>query len=363
MNDFSLLVKPSGADCNLACEYCFYRPAGKLHATAHPRMAKSTLRRMLETYLALPLAHPAVAFQGGEPLLAGEEFFREAAAIAARLGRQVDFSVQTNGTLITPSLAEFFAAEGWLAGVSVDGPAALHDRFRRDFVGAGSHAAVRRGLDRLREAGADYNLLTLVTIANADAPEAVYRHLRDDLGGNFLQFVECTDPAPHAVSAEAWGEFLCRIYDVWRADRDERRVSVRLFDTLILKLLGGPANACPFAEDCRAYFVVEADGSIFPCDFHVQPEWRLGDVFHDDWRALVASPRYAEFGRRKAQVPSACGECPHYALCRGDCVRNRGADGRSRLCAGWRRFFDHALPGLESLAMEEIQTFQAPNMI
>lgn len=350
MTDFPLLVKPAGADCNLTCAYCFYRPVGKLHAVAHPRMAQSTLQRLLETYLDLPLAHPTVVFQGGEPLLAGEAFFREAAAIAARSGRSVDFSVQTNGMLLTPSLAEFFAAEGWLVGVSVDGPPELHDRFRCDHGGCGSSAAVRRGLDLLRAAGVDYNLLTLVTTANVAAPETVYRYLRDELGGRFLQFIECTAPAPFAVSAETWGEFLCRLYDVWRADHDERRVSVRLFDSLILKLLGGPANACPFAEDCRAYFVVEADGSVYPCDFHVSPAWRLGDIFHDDWPTLVASPRYATFGQRKGQVPSACGDCPHFAFCCGDCVRNRGADGCSRLCAGWRRFFDHALPGLEELA-------------
>lgn len=350
MTDFPLLVKPAGADCNLACGYCFYRSKGSLHAVDHPRMSRQTLRRLLETYLDLPLAHPTVVFQGGEPLLAGEAFFREAAAIAAHTGRRVDFSVQTNGTRLTPSLAEFFAAEGWLVGVSVDGPAERHDRFRRERDGHGSHAAVCRGLDLLRAAGADFNLLALVTVANVDAPETVYRHLRDDLGGTCLQFIECTDPAPFAVSAEAWGEFLCRLYDVWRADQDERRVSVRLFDTLVLKLLGGPANACPFAEDCRAYFVVEADGSVYPCDFHVADEWRLGDIFHDDWQTLAASPRYRAFGLRKARLPPACGDCPHRALCCGDCVRNRTADGRSRLCAGWRRFFDHALPGLQELA-------------
>ena len=182
----------------------------------------------------------------------------------------------------------------------------------------------------------------------------VYRHLRDEIGARFLQFIECTSPEPYAVSASAWGEFLCRLYDVWRACGDERRVSVRLFDTIVLRLLGGPPDACPFASDCRNYFVVENDGSVYPCDFHVSPEWRLGDVMHDSWTSLAASPLYAAFGRRKADLPPQCLNCSYRSICQGDCVRNRAPGGPSRLCAGWRRFFDHAIPGLAELAREVV---------
>ena len=350
--DFSLLVKPVGSACNLACDYCFYSLANGAQVPAPASMPSAVLERMLATYLAEPLASPAVAFQGGEPLLAGEDFFREAAAIAARAHRRVSFSVQTNGTLITPSLARFFAEEGWLVGVSVDGPATLHDIHRHTPSSSPSHADVLAGLSALRSVGVEFNVLTLVTSANAGAAETVYRHLRDDIGARFLQFIECTSPAPYAVSGSAWGEFLCRLYDVWRACGDERRVSVRLFDTIVLRLLGGPPDACPFASDCRNYFVVENDGSVYPCDFHVSPEWRLGDVMHDSWSSLVESPLYAAFGQRKSDLPSQCLECPYCFICQGDCVRNRAPGGPSRLCAGWRRFFDHAIPGLAELARD-----------
>ena len=329
MEPFSLLVKPCGADCNLACEYCFYRD----HAPG--RMSPATLERMLSTYCALPFDGKSVTFQGGEPTLAGLGFFRQAAGFGA------EFSIQTNGTLLTDEWAEFLASNRWLAGVSLDGPQPVHDRFR------GEHAATVAGIRMLERAGADYNLLTVVSQSNVGDPVGTYLYLRDNFSTRFHQYIECTGPC-REISAEQWGGFLCGLFDEW-VKRDSRTVSVRLFDSIVAQMVVGRPTLCSAATTCRQYLVVEHDGSVYPCDFHVRDDLRLGNVMTDSWETMLSSAKYADFARRKlANLQSACMSCPHYRWCHGDCPRNRRG-GRPVLCAGWKRFFDHAIPVLEKI--------------
>lgn len=315
MRQFSLLVKPVGADCNLECPYCFYRHGRDAHfaglngqaARCAGRMPDVGLERMLATYRELPIAEHAVAFQGGEPLLAGEGFFRR----AAELGDGVSFSVQTNAMLVTDSLARFFAEAGWLVGVSPHG---------------GTHA-FRRGYSRLVSAGVAVNVLQLVTKNEVREPERLYHYIRDELGCLHHQYIECTSPARFAVSGDEWGEFMVRLFDEWERCGDVRRVSVRTFDSLVSQMVSGAPTLCQFAQDCRHYLVVEANGDVFPCDFYVEPGLCLGNVMRDDWEAIVESSAYAAFGARKRGHP--------------DCPRNRHA-----LDSGWQRFYSHAIPRL-----------------
>lgn len=306
MRGFSLLVKPAGDSCNLACPYCFYKGHGGEAGVR--RMSAETLEKVLSSYRALPIASHDVAFQGGEPLLMGEDFFRR----AAEFGDGINFSVQTNATLVTESMAKFFAEADWLIGVS-------------------PHCAdCITGYWTLVNAGAKTNILQLITKENVGEPERLYRYIRDDLKCNWQQYIECTAPQPYAITGEAWGEFLCRLFDVWKAEGDEHRVSVRLFDSIVSQLVNGVPTMCNFARDCRNYLVIETNGDVYPCDFHVLPEFRLGNILTDSWETLVTSPRYTAFGERKRAFP--------------DCPRNRGT-----LDKGWQRFFAHALPYLREL--------------
>ena len=317
MRPFSLLVKPAGADCNLACPYCFYRHGGasrprradgRARAPRAPsRMSDAILERMLTTYCALPIAEHAVAFQGGEPLLMDEFFFRR----AAELGEGVSFSVQTNATLVTDSFARFFAEAGWLVGVSPHGRT----------------TEFRRGYERLVAADVAVNVLQLVTKNEVREPEKLYHYIRDELGCMHHQYIECTSPEPFAVSGEEWGAFMVRLFDEWVKGGDVHRVSVRTFDSLVSQMVSGMPTLCQFAQDCRHYLVVEADGDVFPCDFYVEPDLCLGNVMRNDWEEIVESPAYAAFGARKRGHP--------------DCPRNRHV-----LDAGWQRFYAHAVPYL-----------------
>lgn len=363
MRPFSLLIKPASADCNLACEYCFYTPKAALYPeTARHRMQADVLEQMLRSYFEAPQQEFAFAWQGGEPTLMGRAFFETAIERQRALappGATVTNALQTNGTLIDDAFAATLAEHSVLVGISIDGPAHIHDRYRTTRGGAGSHARVMRGLEALERHGVAYNVLTLVTQANVREPQAVYEYLKG-LGARYHQYIPCVEHdgtgalTDYAISGEEWGGFLTGLFDAW-APADAGTVSVRCFDSVLQKLLGGRPSVCSMGKDCRHYFVVEHSGDIYPCDFYVEPRLKLGNVATDRFVHLWRSPAYREFGRGKRTLPAACENCPYLDYCAGDCPKMRptpGGAAPSVLCEGWRRFYAHALPRLEELAVD-----------
>lgn len=356
--EFSLLVKPVAGDCNLRCRYCFYLEKGAGPGDAAHRMDDRTLERLIADYLGCSLSRWHFAWQGGEPTLAGLEFFRRATALMARQARPgavVGNALQTNGTLLDDAWGEFLARHRFLVGISLDGPAELHDAYRVAADGRGSHAEVLRGLDVLRRHRVEFNVLTVVNAVNAAHPLRLYRYLRDELGIAFQQYLECVEwdrsgrPAPFAVSPVAWGRFLCALFDEWY-EHDVGRVSIRLFDAVIRRLAGGPPELCAMDRRCEGYLVVEHDGGVYPCDFFVAPEWRLGRVGERPPADFFELPKARGFARRKLKTGPACRSCRHFRLCAGDCVKNRDGGGGSALCAGWRMFYDHTAARFRQLA-------------
>lgn len=372
---FPLLIKPSGAACNLRCDYCFYLEKDGLYPDGG-RMDVATLERITWAYMQEPMRCRRFIWQGGEPLLMGLDFFQAAVALqksGACDDAPVENYIQTNGVLLDEAWAKFFAAENFLVGVSLDGPEALHNRFRRDAGGKGSHAAVLRGLEHLGAAGCAVNILTLVTRANAHAAKEIFVYLRE-LGFFHQQFIPCVDTdaggrlLPWSIGGSDWGRFLIELYDVWAAGfafgpmagsapSAGPNVSIRYFDSLLHALMGGGSGLCHAGGDCRQYLVIERNGDVYPCDFYVEKSRRLGLAGETPWSEMLESPAFAEFGQRKLANARRCRLCAYYALCAGDCPRQRGERGRpasdavkSRLCKGYTAFFRHALPGLRRMA-------------
>ncbi|HOG51584.1 MAG TPA: anaerobic sulfatase maturase [Lentisphaeria bacterium] len=356
---FSLLVKPVSFDCNLRCRYCFYLGKEALFGSQRHCMSDTVLEAMIVNYLQSRQEVYSLAWQGGEPTLAGVDFFRRAVGFMEKHGqRGVNFAnvLQTNGTLLDDAWGEFLAEYHFLVGVSVDGPEACHDLNRRTADGRGTHAAVLRGLDVLRRHGVEFNILTLVNSATVREPLAVYRYLRDELGVAFHQYIECVeyDDAgklmPYAVTAEQWGDFLCQIFDEWHA-HDQERVSVRLFDTILHKLLTDQADTCAASRECDQYLVVEHDGGVYPCDFFVQPDLKLGNVLRQPLAQALSLPRMRAFAQRKAKRLRQCRSCEFNPYCAGDCLKNRFQNA-SLLCEGWKKFYSHALGRLKQIAAD-----------
>ncbi len=362
---FTLLIKPTSADCNLRCEYCFYLPKAALYPdTKRHRMPDEVLERMVASYMATDQPQYVFGWQGGEPTLMGVEFFRRATELQKRYGRPgavVANGMQTNATLIDDQLAAHMAKYKFLVGVSIDGPAEVHDRYRRTADGRGTHAAVIEGIRTLERHGVEYNALVLVSQANVSRAAEIYQYLRR-LGIRFHQYIPCVEfnergnLAPYAITGEQWGEFLLGIFEQWYP-RDVRRVSVRLFDSIVSVLVGQGPTVCYMGRDCRKYFVVEHNGDVYPCDFFVEPELLLGNVMTHSWDELQASDKYREFGRMKARWNQRCNRCEFLRLCHGDCLKMRLYDGRdprtlSWLCDGWRVFYRHTLGAFQRLAAE-----------
>lgn len=365
MKPFSLLIKPAAADCNLRCEYCFYLDKCRLYPESpRHRMSDAVLERMITSYMATGQPQYTFGWQGGEPTLMGVDFFRRVTELQQKHGRPgavVGNGLQTNATLVDDALAAHLAEYKFLLGVSMDGPAEVHDRYRLTVAGAGSHGAVWQGIRALQRHQVEFNILTLVSQSNVLRPAETYEYLVSN-GFLFHQYIPCVefDAAggclPFAISGPQWGDFLCGIFDAWYA-RDRRRVSVRQFDAILERLVLDRAAMCTMGTDCCQYLVVEWNGDVYPCDFFVVPELRLGNVMTHSWEQLLASPVYHAFGRRKREWSGACAACPHLDLCAGDCQKHRfagGCDPRklSHLCDGWRQFYGHARAKFAGLAAE-----------
>ena len=366
MKPFSLLVKPASADCNLRCRYCFYLDRCELYPDSPKhRMSEEVLEQMVRTFMATQQPQHSIGWQGGEPTLMGVDFYRKVTAFQRKYGRRgamVSNGLQTNGTLINTEWAKHLAEFNFLVGVSVDGPAEVHDANRPTVGGGGSHAAVMRGIECLKQERVEYNVLTLVNRSNVLKPVETYRYLTD-MGVLFHQYIECVEfdadgqLMPFAITGEQWGDFLCAIYDEWYP-QDTRRVSVRLFDSVLTTMVEGVANTCSRGMDCRAYLVVEHNGDVYPCDFYVREDLKLGNVMTHTWEEMQNCEAYAAFGRRKREWNEACDSCRWVRHCAGDCPKNRVGHGAgdprslSALCEGWKQFYDHTASGFEKLAAE-----------
>lgn len=342
MKPFSLLIKPVGAACNFNCSYCFYSD----HRSGV--ISEEMFSILLDSYCALPFAEKAIALQGGEPLMAPAYVFD------ALEERPLMRSLQTNASLVTPDSAQRLKKGGWLVGASLDGPRGLN--FLRTSGGSSDRAfdEAVAGIRNLERYDVDYNLLTVVSKANVSHPREIYRYLRDNFKTRYHQYIECTGPCDE-ITADEWGFFLCELFDEWVA-KDVYTVSVRLFDSIVSNLVRGFHTQCSFAHRCDAYLVVEYDGSVYPCDFHVREDLKLGNVMTHTWEEMLSSDIHRNFAEAKLlSMPDACRECEYVAFCNGDCPRNRMAaagdrrGGRSALCAGWKKFFDGTLGRFEEI--------------
>lgn len=381
--DFPVMVKAAGPACNLDCDYCYYVEKEALYAGTPPgawRMSRETLERLTRDVIAAQAGGRATfIWHGGEPTLAGLDFFREAVRLqrAYAGGRVVENVLQTNGTLIDDRWAEFLAAEGFLCGLSVDGPRALHDAHRRSPDGRGTWERVERCARLFLRHGVEFNTMTTVNASNARRPAEVYEALRA-LGSRFMQFIPIVERVAddegerfplvtprygrpstalaENVGAAEWGNFLCRVFDVW-VRRDVGTCYVNVFDNTLAGYVGEP-RLCSMAPRCACSPAVEWNGDVYACDHLVYPEWRLGNVAERPIGEMVKDDRMLAFeAAKREELPGRCRACEFLRLCGGDCPKNRYARDEaggavSSLCEGFRAFFAHTRRAFEFMAGE-----------
>lgn len=383
------MTKPAGALCNLACKYCYYLEKSKLY-TNNPRhvMSDELLERFTRDYIAMQTS-PNVLFtwHGGETLMRPISFYKKALELQKKYagGRNIDNSIQTNGTLITEEWARFFKENHFLVGVSIDGPQEFHDEYRKTRTGKPSFLQVMKGIQWLNRYGVEWNAMAVVNDFNGDYPLDFY-HFFKEIGCHYIQFTpvveryyrhpdgrmlaspidgavaELTD---FSVSPEQWGKFLCTLFDEW-VRNDVGEYFVQIFDSTLAGWMGVPPSLCSMGETCGHAGVMEFNGDVYACDHYVFPEFKLGNIYQDTLTNMMYSERQMRFGNNKRDLLTRqCRECDFLFACHGECPRNRfaqsrdGEDGQNYLCAGYYEYFQHVAPYMDFMKYQ-LQHEKAP---
>jgi uncharacterized protein len=382
---FHILTKPVGPICNLDCKYCFYLEKENLYPGENQwRMSDAVLEEYIRQYIhSQPVAEINFAWQGGEPTLLGLEFFRKVIELQKKfaVGKIISNAIQTNGTLLDDEWCEFLAGHNFLVGLSIDGPAEMHDVYRVDKRQQPTFDKVMRGLELLKKHHVEFNTLTVVNRVNSQSPLEVYRFLKS-IGSQYLQFIPIVERAaigeshaagftlaepplprqqnsaavtPWSVEAEQYGNFLCAIFDEW-VRHDVGTTFVQLFDTALGNWMGLGSSLCVFAEKCGAALAIEHNGDLYSCDHYVYPRYKLGNVMNRSLGAMVNSPSQIKFGNDKSNsLPKYCRQCEVRFACNGECPKHRfiqtpdGESGLNYLCAAYKKFFNHINPHMRTM--------------
>lgn len=366
MEALSLLIKPASGSCNMRCRYCFYADvvAGREEGN-RGMMTAETQEAVVKRALEEATQFVSFGFQGGEPMLAGLPFYRRLMELERQYntkGIPVANSIQTNGSLIDAEWAQFFAENQFLVGLSIDGDKDVHNRLRPDAQGADTHNRCLKAAATLTDAGADFNILSVVTRDFARHPDRAYQFYKRN-GFRYIQLIPCLDGLgeahgsnPYSLDAELYGQFLSRFFDLWYEDfiRGDY-YSVRMFDNYVRMLMGEQPENCGMMGRCIAYPVIEADGKVYPCDFYVVDEHLLGDVRDDSFEGMLRGEAAGSFMAPSLQAHEECRTCQYGFICRGGCRRDREplTDGTLALncyCEGYKQFFGHTLERMADIA-------------
>ncbi|MGB9906012.1 MAG: anaerobic sulfatase maturase [Candidatus Saccharicenans sp.] len=370
----SVLIKPAGPDCNLHCHYCFYLKKSELFPDVRVhRMSLEILEEIIRQVMAQSAPEIYFGWQGGEPTLMGLDFFGQAIHFQKKYGEKhsVSNGFQTNGILINKNWARFFREYNFLVGLSLDGPQHIHDRYRQHSNGQGSWEKVVEAAKLLLDSGVATNALVVVNDYSAKFPEAIYEFLKS-LGLTYMQFIPCLEPDPEnpsqpasfSVSAEQYGDFLLRLFELWKADFHNGQPStyVRNFESLLFNFAGLTPPDCTLHKECGDYLVIEHNGEVYACDFYVQPEWNLGNIKDKRLIDMLNSASQRKFGKRKSLLPEECKKCEWLIFCRGGCPKERGflpEPEKSYFCQSYQIFFQQVSPFFLELIrkLKTVKTF------
>lgn len=377
-----VMLKPIGAHCNMACKYCYYLEKAKLYDQV-PRhvMTDEMLERFVREYIeAQTMNQVLFTWHGGETFMRPLSFYRRAVELQRKYarGRQIDNAIQTNGTLITEEWCRFLKENGWLVGVSIDGPQEFHDEYRRTQSGKPSFVKVMQGIRLLNKYGVEWNAMAVVNDFNADYPLDFYRFFKE-IGCHYIQFTPIVERfVPHddgrhlanlqdktdcsvadfSVTPEQWGDFLCTIFDEW-VRNDVGNYYIQLFDSTLANWVGEQPGVCVYARECGHASVMEFNGDVYSCDHFVFPEYKLGNIREQTLVEMLYGEKQKAFGRMKRNcLPDQCKACEYLFACNGECPKNRfavtadGQPGLNYLCKGYFRFFKHAAPYMDFMKRE-----------
>jgi uncharacterized protein len=377
---FSTMVKPMGSSCNLDCAYCYYLDkAPTIYENCQPVMSPELLEEYIRQYIgANEVPEVTFVWHGGEPLLAGIDFYRRAIEFQRKYaaGKTIINSLQTNGTLINADWCNFFREHRFLIGLSVDGPRKIHDTYRVNKAGRPTFDKVMAAVRQMTQYGVEYNTLSVVNNLSEGRGVEVYSFLKS-IGSRFMQFLPALEymmpedkggrpvivspgtegsvRAPWSVSPSGYGQFLTDIFDEWVLN-DVGKYFVQVFDMTLVQWVGAKPGLCVYSETCGDALVVEHNGDVYSCDHFVYPQYKLGNIMEEDLVSLYRSPKQFEFGIDKRNtLPRFCLGCRYYFACRGECPKHRfikavnGEDNLNALCEGFKHYYEHVEPYMDQM--------------
>lgn len=366
MPPLSILIKPASGLCNMRCRYCFYADVTEhREVESYGIMTPSTAESLVKRAFEFASSSVTFAFQGGEPTLAGVDFYRSFIGLVekyktARLA--VNYAMQTNGYFLPDELCEILRENSFLLGVSLDGTAAIHDMARVDAVGEGTFRRVTENIKKLDEYKIDYNILTVITENNAKNIGKIYNYFRSR-NYKYVQFIKHVDgfgdadgKSVYSLSPKRYASFLKTAFGYYYDDfKRGKYMSVREFDNFVMLAQGRSAECCGMNGVCPPNLVIEADGGAYPCDFYVLDEWRLGNIRENSIEEIFASDNSRRFCERSYKIDDKCKACRYFTLCRGGCARYRltgpdGTLGRQKYCESYMEFFDSCASKIAELA-------------
>lgn len=360
-----VMIKPASGLCNMRCKYCFYADEmDKRSQASFGIMSEETLKNVVRETLDFADGECTFAFQGGEPTLAGLDFFRKFLKFEKEYNRKnckVNHALQTNGYIIDEEWAEFFAENHFLVGLSVDGVKATHDAYRIDAQGKDTYLRVLHAAQLLKDAGVEFNILTVVNSKTAPKIRRIYESYKKQ-GFDWQQYIACLDPLGEAqgqkeysLTPKAYGQFLIDLFCLWELDlKQGKQPYIRQFENYIAILLGQQPEACEQRGVCSIQNVVEADGSVYPCDFYMLDEYRLGNLNQETFEQINEKRREIGFLERSVNHTDECKSCQYFAVCRGGCCRHREQPGtktgENYFCESYKMFFEACLPRMLEIA-------------
>ncbi len=352
MPPVSLMIKPASSLCNLACEYCFYKDVSEHREhLGFGKMDKETAVVLIEKALNFASGESvAFAFQGGEPTLAGLDFFEFFVETVKQLNTKkstVFYSIQTNGTLIDTDWARFFAENKFLVGLSLDG-SYKDNKFRKKVNGENTYYKITSAAQILSRYNVDFNILTVLTGYCAENGEEIYKFFRSK-GYRYLQFIPCLRPfgskeqSELYMTSEQYADFLIKVFNLYVKDYVRHNyISIRQFDNWVRSFLHQPTEQCGIMGHCTYQFVAEANGNIYPCDFYCTDEYLLGNIKTNSFLEMANGDTAKNFIRESLKVPERCKECRVYPICRaGGCKRTQLSED---YCKAYKQFFNSCLP-------------------
>ena len=366
MPALSLLIKPASGNCNMRCRYCFYADElDNREIRSYGKMSLDTMHTIVDKAMEYGDYECTIAFQGGEPTLAGLDFYRDLVAYVTAHENpkklKIHYALQTNGYLINEEWAAFLGENHFLVGVSLDGLKEIHDRYRLDAAGKGTYQRVISAIRLLEKHQVEYNILTVVTAATARNGQKIYNYFKKNHFG-YQQYIECLDPIgeepgqhEYSLTPEKYGEFLKSMFDAWYLDmRSGTYVYNRYFENLMMIMAGQQPESCNMRGVCGKQWVFEADGSVYPCDFYALDQWRLGNIQENSFEEMDEKRDGLGFIQWSMRQQEDCQKCRWFGLCRNGCRRNRELvtaehTNRNYFCKSYQMFFEYAYPRLEEI--------------